>query len=64
MNDIDVTQTARFFARLIEQLTHEEPARELTEVEMVTILRQFYRATNRGDVLSVSDAFEYVCGLR
>jgi hypothetical protein len=64
MNDIDVTQTARCFARVIEQVTYEDPARELTKVELVTILRQFYRATNRGDVFSVSDAFEYVFGLR
>jgi hypothetical protein len=64
MNDIDVTQTARFFARVIEQVTRQDPARELTEVELVTTLRQFYRATNRGDVLSVSDAFEYVFGVR
>jgi len=51
MNDIDVDQTAHYFARATG-------GRELTEAERALIFCRFYRATNRGDVLSVSDAFD------
>jgi hypothetical protein len=52
-NDINVRQTARYFARAIRGF-------ELTEAELASILCQFYCATNRGDVLTVCDALEYV----